>query len=116
VPTRDEHINRAEENEQMAKAMDLSKGVNVGWAITIIYYSALHYVDAYLEVQSIRPPNHEERDARVNSKLKDIYNEYRYLKHKSREARYSIANYTKENFYSACPKLSKIKTYILGRL
>jgi hypothetical protein len=64
----------------------------------MIFYAALHYVDAYLAGKNMHPLSHEQRDREVenNGSLSGIYPDYRRLKDLSRAARYEIANFPKE--------------------
>lgn len=85
MPSRDEHLNRAQENEAFITSLDLSKSINVDWAVTVLFYAALHYIDAYLAVQSVHPYDHSARDNKIstNGSLNEIYNDYRRLKDRS---------------------------------
>jgi hypothetical protein len=51
VPSKEDHLNRAQDNERLAGSLDLNSAINVDWAITILFYAALHYVDAYLAIK-----------------------------------------------------------------
>jgi hypothetical protein len=116
VPTRDEHINRAEDNEQFIISLDLAKSINVDWAITILFYAALHYVDAYFAVQSIHPPDHTVRDNKVSVSLNAIYRDYRYLKDRSREARYNVPNFQISHYTKAHQRYATIKAHVLSKI
>ncbi len=55
------------------------------------FYSALHWVDAFLARSSVHPQSHTERDTYVwRSQLRTIYDQYRTLSDRSREARYDV--------------------------
>jgi len=80
----------------------------------MIFYAALHYVDAYLAGKQMHPLNHEERDQEIqnNGSLTDIYKDYRRLKDLSRAARYEIANYPREKLELAKYRLARIKAHL----
>jgi hypothetical protein len=118
VPSKEDHLNRAQENEDLAGSLDLNSTLNVDWAITILFYAALHYVDAYLAVKPIHPPSHESRDSEIqnNGSLSIIYNDYRRLKDKSIAARYEIANFHRSQFPQIKARFDKIKLHVLSKL
>jgi hypothetical protein len=118
VPSKEEHLSRAHENEALAGSLDLDVTLNVDWAITILFYAALHYVDAYLATKPIHPPSHDFRDSEIenNGSLSPIYNDYRRLKDKSVAARYEIANFHRSQFPPIKARFDKIKVLVLSKL
>ena len=92
MPQRHEHLLRAQEDEALAHSLDLNRGVCVDWAITMLFYSALHYIDAYLVFSGSRPRNHQLRDRVIenNGSLSPIWNDNRRLKDLSQAARYEL--------------------------
>jgi len=88
--------------------------LQVDWAIVILFYSALHYIDSFLAGKYKHPKSHELRDTEVesNGTLHPIYNDYRRLKDGSRQARYDIPNYHKSQFPKFDQRFQKIKTLI----
>jgi hypothetical protein len=113
-----QHSDWAERNEQFADSLDLSTNIGVNWAITALFYAALHYVDAYLSSRGKREADHERREWVIQNDpiLSEIWQPYRYLKHLSREARYEIAPYTEVEFRKAKQRLQQVKKYILPRV
>jgi hypothetical protein len=62
------------------------------WVITITFYSAVHFVNAYLfESSDLQPDSHAARDRLIRNDpiLFGIGDEYRSLKNLSQRARYS---------------------------
>lgn len=118
MPTRDDHLRRAEQNETFARSLNLDENFNVDWAITLLFYSALHYIDAYFAQKSFHPPNHLGRDAAIgnNPVLDFIYRDYRRLKHRSEKARYEIANFHRSQFPSADQRFQRVKDHVLSKL
>lgn len=88
MPLNPEHIAKAERNEKFADTV--SKTAYLDWAVTIIFYAALHYVDAILAVSAIHPDNHTQRDDAIgtNATLLTVRSEYRILETLSQNARY----------------------------
>jgi hypothetical protein len=118
VPQRHEHLARAEENEKLAEVLNKNVGVCLDWGITIIFYAALHYIQAYLAGKNFRPLTHKQRDDEIenNGSLAPIFSDYRRLKDLSRDARYDVPNFNIQKFNLAKEKLAKIKAQILGLL
>lgn len=60
-----------------------------GWVCIIAFYSALHYVDAYLlKKHGIRSEHHDVRNRDVSIHLSEIYVEYLALYNYGKAARY----------------------------
>ena len=89
MPTVKEHIRKAEYNE---KFFDDIRDNYPDWAITGLFYSALHYVDAYLKSKQISVEDHKTRSWFINTtkQLKSIYSEYRAMYDYSVNARYKM--------------------------
>jgi len=116
------HVRQAEHNETFYSQLLTTEFLD--WAVTAIFYSALHYVDGYLATKNINPkfahpPTHEVRTPLVGreSNLRHIWPQYRRLKDKSEAARYRIKHFTqgeveglKENEFEV------IKSHILRHL
>jgi uncharacterized protein (UPF0332 family) len=114
VPDAAQHLNRAAENELLARSLDFEKGVEVDWAIVMLFYSAVHYIDSVLAVKNRHPKDHTSRDSAIENHgtLSAVYNDYRRLKDGSREARYEIPNYHKSQFPQFDRRFNKIKNFI----
>lgn len=89
MPAKDDHVDQAKHNFDFFQSLD--KETYSDWAVTVLFYTALHYIDAFLATQSIHPGSHDIRDKYVNrvSQLKPLYPSYSFLKNHSRNARYS---------------------------
>jgi hypothetical protein len=114
VPDRAQHLSRAVGNEKLARSLDLDDVLQVDWAIVMLFYSALHYIDSFLAGKNKHPRNHDARDSEVesNGTLNQIYNDYRRLKDGSREARYEIPGYHKTQFPQFERRFKNIKDHI----
>jgi len=114
VPQRHQHLTRADETEALALKLNASEPICIDWAITMLFYAALHFIDAFLAGKNLHPLNHEQRDNEVenNGSLSDIYKDYRRLKDMSRAARYEIPNFGIDKLGKAKQHLSNIKTHL----
>ena len=91
MPQPAEHIAQAEKNERLYESL-LGTEFN-DWAITVLFYCALHYVDAYFAQRiGTSPSNHNARNKLIalTSELADIETDYRELYARSVDARYNI--------------------------
>jgi hypothetical protein len=114
VPQRHEHLGRAEQTEQLALALNRHLPVCIDWAVVMLFYSALHYIDAFLAGKNVHPMSHKQRDEEIerNGSLSEIYGAYRRLKDLSRAARYEIPNFPPEKLDVARDRLSSIKRHL----
>jgi hypothetical protein len=89
VPSKDAHLNQARHNFAFFQSFD--KALYPDWAVTLLFYTALHYVDAFLATKLMIPGSHVERDKclRMVSQLKPLYYDYCHLKNSSHNARYA---------------------------
>lgn len=95
MPDTGVHLNQAEHNERFFGSFD--RTTYSDWAITVLFYAALHYVDAFLAHAGIPYPGaHRTRDGLVNSvtQLRTISSEYLRLKNRSSSARYYASRFT----------------------
>lgn len=90
MPTRDEHLAQARHNADFYSTVD--KAGYKDWAATVLFYTALHYVDALLATKGMHPPKHKTRDVAVSSvfELRPIFSHYSALKNASYNARYNV--------------------------
>jgi hypothetical protein len=82
----------------------------------MLFYSALHWIDAYLAGKNFHPATHTIRDDEVenNGSLSAVFNDYRRLKDLSRAARYEIPSFGEDKLAVARNRLFKIKQHISG--
>ena len=98
--TTQQYLEKANHNGQFARELQLSSIQSPEWAIVGAFYSAVHYVNAYL-VQTnyqIEPDNHKQRNWYVAtvSQLKPINRAYQRLSDKAWEARYTMSSFQQE--------------------
>lgn len=83
------HIHQAERNE---KFFDDVKNEYTDWAVTGLFYAALHLVEAFLSLKNQRAEDHKTRSWYISTikELKPIYEDYRALYDYSVNARYKM--------------------------
>ncbi|MGH7427813.1 MAG: hypothetical protein ACREJ4_05585 [Candidatus Methylomirabilaceae bacterium] len=89
MPDRADHILQAQHNERFFQTID--KVEFSDWAMTTIFYAALHYIDAFLAtIGLVDPGGHSVRDDQFHrtSELQPIARNYFRLKNRSKNARY----------------------------
>ena len=93
MPNLNQHLALAESNEQFAESIASLPVRFPGWETTVLFYSALHYADAFLSTQGIHPRNH---DSRIESVKRHIstWEDFRHLYRLSLSARYNMASFT----------------------
>ena len=90
------HVTKAERNEQFCHNCNLKQSQYHEWTVVVLFYSAMHYIDAvlYNEHQLIRdhrnPRSHIKRKIAVSksSKLAPVASLYLDLYDRSLDARY----------------------------
>lgn len=117
MPRPREHSDWADRNEKFAKSFYLDDQLEINWSITLLFYSALHYVDAYIVSRGGARHDHRSRAKSMDDPFFDeIREDYKTLKDLSREARYNIAPFTKRDFQRADGLLQRIKAHVSTKL
>jgi hypothetical protein len=98
MPTVDDSIAQAAANATAAHL--LAEAQIFDWAITALFYSALHEVQAYLAGLGPPPTTHRHREAliRESPQLASIENPYAALRVFSENARYECFRYSRDIF------------------
>ena len=102
------HIEKAERNERFFQSCNLGASLYNEWAVVVLFYAAVHYVDAVLARESVlprtqrHPHDHPRRNTGVANSptLGPIALLYLNLYDRSRDARYthiSFPNYVLNN-------------------
>lgn len=123
MPAQRQHWLQAEHNEQFLSSLDLDQTPFLDWAITVCFYAALHYVDAYLALLGLHPSTHSEREKEVRHRLRPLYFHYRSLKRHSLDARYGAFQVDPTTVFTSnlvkglqSRQLAAIRSYITGLL
>lgn len=91
--TAQDHLTLAERNERAADAMDSLPERHTEWEVPMLFYSALHYVGAFLATRGLHPQSHLERKDLVPS-LTNLARYYDILFKRSMNARYHLYQFT----------------------
>jgi len=95
------HVNKAERNEQFYQAHDLGTSDFNEWAIVVLFYASMHYVDAVLyqdtslPLKMRNPKDHKVRNIAISqcSQLNPIAPMYVDLRDRCWQARYHIISF-----------------------
>lgn len=93
MPTLQRHLAQAERNERLADAMASATERYMEWEVTVLFYSALHYVDAFLATRGLHPKNHYDRKQLVANQT-NVARYYEILFKRSMNARYHFYQFT----------------------
>ncbi len=106
MATPSEHRSKALHNEDLLEVHKLAEGKFAGWAITILFYSALHWMRALAAQEGFQikrySGNQSEKLALQQIPLfrqsPQSFNYYRSLKDASQDARYEMIQYSNADF------------------
>ena len=114
MPSRDEHLNKATANNAFGAAMAPINSTVLGWTLTVLFYSALHYVEAYNGKFNKHCTNHRDVGDSIkrNDVLRPIYDDYADLQTLSWNARYNAVSYTESQLQEAKDSLAVISSHI----
>ncbi|MFZ0298040.1 MAG: hypothetical protein WAM13_06790 [Candidatus Sulfotelmatobacter sp.] len=111
MPSKADHAAKAAHNETFVSSLG---DPYWDWAVSGVFYTALHYVEAYLATKRIHSGSHPVRDSNINrdSVLRAIYPDYRELKDESRAARYDVVPFTRDDLAKMQKNLDTIRGVI----
>jgi hypothetical protein len=117
MPTIQNHLNKAKHNENYYQSFDIDKTIKLDWVVNGIFYSAMHYLDAYFAIRTIHPSKHVERIRYINQDRnlgRQFYvTWYRPLEQHSRAGRYDMRSFTAlEVRQDIIPLLSGVKQHL----
>jgi hypothetical protein len=115
MPSRDEHLKKARKNKEFANGVKLDNPTSVGWALTSLFYSALHYIEAYNAKYHFHGKNHQDLNDNINRNpvLLPISDVYLDLSAFSWNARYRIIEYEVKEFDEALQCHAAIEKHIM---
>lgn len=116
MPRKPEHISKAEGNERFARSLDNKDPASVDWAIVALFYTALHYIEAYFAQVGTHHRDHQTRDDSIykDPKTKPIYRTYSKLKSYGHNARYYVYAFDETDIKYAESHLATIKAHLSG--
>ena len=118
MPDSAAHIAQAATNEALSQQLETSYPE---WAVTALFYAALHYVQAYFfdNAASMQPQHyltHGRRDQGVAQRLQSLHGGYLTLEDASQDARYECMVFATVDVQELRgDHLVPIKQYILAR-
>ena len=99
-PTPDDHLGQARRNLALAEYLLREHAADptyVQWAVTAIFYCAVHCMQAHVMQQGQRPRTHEARGRLIANPAYgvplDVQTAYELLSQRSRAARYDLATF-----------------------
>ncbi len=94
MPLDPSYLQRAEHNEDFLSTLDIPSTEFLDWAVTVAFYVAVRYVDAFFFPN--RPIDPRERNRRVanDPRTRPIHRSYRELYNEARNARYELVEFT----------------------
>jgi hypothetical protein len=101
VATVDEHLDQFEHNLEVARRL-AGTDDNWDWALTALFYAALHLCQAYMSRQGLQADSHRKRERQMlaSSELQPVLNHYKALRNDSEEARYDCRQFSRSEFES----------------
>lgn len=87
MPAKDEHLAKAESNARFLSSI-VSQRLAPDWAITVLFYRAMHLMEAWFARRDIHHMGHIQRNQAVFEELREISGAYGKLYDLSRLARY----------------------------
>jgi hypothetical protein len=115
MPSESVHRRQAEHNKQFLEWLDLDVTEYLDWAVTVIFYTALHFVEWLLATKGLHSDSHANRHQAMGrvSELKPIWPDYRELETQSRRSRYLGVQFTRDFVKGELmPKLGRIESHI----
>ncbi len=118
MPNKKSHLSQAEHNKKFINALKLIDTDYTDCAVTSLFYSALHLVEAYFAGKYDKHHTlHMNRDSSVSICLPHCYDDYQLLKLVSEEARYKGMKFTAKDFSDRIiPSFENIEKNIYSHL
>ncbi|MGA2909629.1 MAG: hypothetical protein ABSE36_18150 [Terracidiphilus sp.] len=119
MPDKNVHVKKAKDNETFAATLDESTQASVNWKLIVLFYVAVHYVEAYLaKTLNMHLKSHTTRDSYIarESNLRKIGTQYMHLKFYGYNARYEADQFTKTDVKDAQNYLAQVTTTLKSLL
>ena len=114
MPLDESLLERARHNERFLATLDLDTTPYLDWAVTIAFYAALRYVDAFFHPQEVSSHSERLRLVRTNPRTRPIYDSYMELYLQSRNARYELTEFTPNQVKSlVVNSLGRIRAHMI---
>ena len=116
MPQKDEHELQAQHNKAFLNDFEIQRSAYLDWAVTAMFYEAVHWIEAYLGTQGLHSSNHHQRAATMQKvpHLRDdpqLTKDYGTLRTESENAKYFCYTHTTLQISSELlPLISRIRT------
>ena len=122
MPSFTEHIEKVKRNIDFFHSINPNGEECFDWQVTVLFYIAVHIVDAHLDRFSIHPTTHTERkenlsfDSPRTSRItsQDAWDDYMSLEGQSRKYRYDKYRGNPKQLRKSCNSLESIIHYFDG--
>jgi hypothetical protein len=112
-----DYLTKARQNEAFAEFLMNGHSQFEEWAFTALFYSAIHYVNAFLAHSNLSLPTiHPQRLKLINMHLRSVYKPFRLLKDMSEHTRYKTRVLSKTPQQHGQPAFLELKTEVLRHL
>ena len=114
MPNKKEHLVKARHNEDFVDSLDIATTKFLDWAVTALFYSGVHYIEAYFSLRNIHSPDHRSRDSDVRRDpvLRTLYRDFSELKNYSMNARYFMLPFVVSDVQKLKKNLAAIRARI----
>lgn len=122
MPTLTQHREQATRNGEFWMGMDIQTTAYREWAVTVMFYEAVHWIEAYLATQSCHSSSHHNRSSNIARypKLRadaTLAADYDTLRVESENARYWCHQHTAAQVTTdLVPLVTHIRTTVKGLL
>lgn len=118
MPSEEKHLNQYNKNKALVTSSEFCavKCKHLDWAITIIFYCALHLIEKeFAKSLNYHSKDHKKRDFAMVKlpKLKPIASEFTTLSIQSRRARYDCIDFKQQDIDVAIGYLNNIEEVVL---
>jgi len=117
------HLYQAQHNERFLTIFDLTNTPYLDWAVTVIFYAALHYIRAlaakhyFTNISRYGDLDRVFHRVTVFQQNPNIYTDYRQLKDDSRAARYDMRVFSPQEVTDLREEeLQRIRQFVLAHL
>ena len=109
-------LEQAGHNRRVADALlQGNPPISRQWAVTCLFYAALHYVNAHVSSHGQpMPADHGARDLRVS--MRSVYPAYRWLRTRSEGARYGMRQPGEQELEESRRRADAIESFVARRL
>jgi hypothetical protein len=117
-PSKDEHLRKAEKNKAFARSILSTDSTSIGWVLVALFYSALHFVDAFGAKYNTPYSSHKQRneDVQRNPQLERLRDDYLDLYTLGWNARYTMQIYGEKEHREAMDSLAIVESEIRALL